>query len=241
MNLFMISEYFSFAFSNPTLMSVHYNEEFRLGNGCLLYLFICKQLGDRGIITAGNRRGLACFRLIEPITLTDDFGTWQYDHWRGLFDLELSPRGANAEFPIRWRLADDARIHCRIEKHDSVGKISSSSNGDRPRTASLDVFVEDVCAHENNGQKTAWLDALHKEDILTYEHLANLRQSEWDNKLPMNAKKILKAAIDRERESVASDRHRRVTSDSDQEDDDDNIMVQDNTSKHIVFFPKKKY
>jgi hypothetical protein len=106
------------------------------------------------------------------------------------------------------------------------------------------VFVGDVCAHENNGQKTTWLEALHKEDILTYEHLSNLRQSEWDNirQLPMNAKKILKAAIDRERESVASDRRRRVTSDSDQKDDDsDNIIVQDNTSKHIVFFLKKRY
>jgi hypothetical protein len=102
------------------------------------------------------------------------------------------------------------------------------------------VFVHDVCANENNGKEKEWLDALHGEDIVTYEHLANLRQSEWDNirKLPMNAKRILKTAIDRERENVASDPCERTTYDSDEKDADNNQMY-NNKSKHLDLFQKK--
>ncbi len=105
----------------------------------------------------------------------------QYDHLCGLFDLELSAHGVNTQFPRQWRLADNARIFCSVHNGDPTQSISSTLHTDRPRTASLQVFVQDVCAHENNDLGNAWLDALRKEDILTYEHLANLRQSEWDN------------------------------------------------------------
>jgi hypothetical protein len=55
-----------------------------------------------------------------------------------------------------------------------------------------------------------WLKALYAEDIFSFPHLSNLKQNEWDNirRLSMNAKRILKTAIDRERESVADDRRR---------------------------------
>ena len=238
---FIMLKCFFLASSNATPLSVRYNEQFSLSSACLLYLFIRQQLSDRGTITSNTARGLAPFRLIEPISSIDDFGTFQYDHWRGLFDLQLFPHTKATAFPPRWRLADNARIFCDIRDHGTMGIVTSSSNGDRPRTASLDVFVRDVCIHENNGQGNAWLDALRKEDILTYEHLSNLRQSEWDNiqKLPMNARKILKAAIDGERESAASDRRQRVAYDSDSEDEDN--PLQKNTSKHTDLFRKTQY
>jgi len=219
--------------SELTSTSVRYNEQFCLVNGCLLDLFIRKQLRDRGIITSSTNRNSAHFRLIEPVSLTDDFSTWTYDQWRGIFDLELAPHGTNARFPTRWSLADNARIHCLINNYDSMGTKSSSSFNDRPRTGSLDVFVGDVCAHENNGQTNAWLDALHQEDIRTYQDLTNLRQTEWDNirKLTVNAKKILKAALDRERENVDGDRRRSTACDLNPEGDDQ--IIHNNISKYI--------
>jgi hypothetical protein len=47
-----------------------------------------------------------------------------------------------------------------------------------------------------------------------------LKQTEWDNikRLPMNAKRILKAAVDRERESAADDRRRWFEESSPNED-----------------------
>lgn len=220
-----------FTSSEKTSIFVRYNEQFSLVEGCLLDLFIRHQLHDRDIVTSSTHRTLTHFRLIEPISLVDDFGSWQYDHWHSIFDMELVPHGTNARFPARWRLADDARIHCFINNHDpavQTSSSSSSSHGDRPRTTSLDVFVQDVCALENNGKRgAAWLGSLHQEDIFTYEHLANLRQSEWDsmNTLTMNAKKTLKAAIDRERENTAGERRHHIAYNLDQEDDNDNELL----------------
>ncbi|CAF4403023.1 unnamed protein product [Rotaria sp. Silwood2] len=220
--------------TEPASILVRYGECFYLLKSCILSLFIRKQLHDRGTHTSNTNQTSKCFHLIEPVSLTDDFGTWQYKHFHDIFDLELSPHGTNAQFPPRWKLADDVRIHCLIRNDSFTGIKSSSSLKGIPRTASLEAFVHDVCAHENNGQGNAWLLELHKEDILTFEHLANLRQSEWDNirKLSMNAKKTLKAAVDCVRENVADERYLHGSYDSDQEDDEDMML---NTTSYAPY------
>ena len=180
--------------------------------------------------------------MTKTISSIDDFGIWEYDHWRGLFDLELRPHDRNTRFPPRWSLTDDARIFCQLHKRDGTGSGASLANEDRPRTDSLEVFVHDVCARENNGQGRNWLTDLHKEAILTYEHLANLRQSEWDNiqKLPMNAKKILKTAIDRERDSADSNRRQHLFHELDPEEDDGGHSLPQSTSKSIDITCKER-
>ena len=192
------------------------NEEFILPVNCPLYLFVRQQIHDRGIVTSTAHRNLAHLCVIEPVSLMDDFSTWQYDHWHGLFDLTLEPyeRNNNIRFPTRWRLADNVQIYCRI-KNDHLFQSTSSSHTDRPRTASLDVFIQDVCNRENNGRADEWLRALEKEDIFTFEHLTNLRQSEWDDikSLPMNAKKLLKLTVDQEREYATGERRQRIIND----------------------------
>lgn len=174
--------------------------------------------------------------MTKSLSSIDDFGTWQYDHWRGLFDLELRPHERNTHFPSRWSLTDDARIFCQLHKRDGTGSHISLANEDRPRTDSLEIFVHDVCVRENNGQERNWLVDLHKEAILTYEHLANLRQSEWDNiqKLSMNAKKILKGAIDCERESTDNTRRQPVSHPSDPEEDNATPALPQSNSKSIA-------
>jgi len=174
---------------------------------------------ERGTTTSVAHHNSTRFRLIEPISCNDDFGTWPYDHWHGLFDLELEPHGDKVQFPAQWRLAHDVTIHCRIETCNSTEKTLPPSHMDRPRTETLDVFVHDVCVRQKNGQSKSWLKALNQEDIFSFEHLTNLNQSEWDRiyKLPVNAKKILKAAVDRERTSTAGERRRQVIKDPDDE------------------------
>jgi hypothetical protein len=52
-----------------------------------------------------------------------------------------------------------------------------------------------------------WFDLLTKqEDILTYAHLSNLTQQEWDKikKLPMNALKTIKFYVDQEKNMTAA-------------------------------------
>jgi hypothetical protein len=154
--------------------------------------------------------------------MTDDFSTWQYDHWHGLFDLIIEPFDRKNPFPTRWRLSDDADIYFRINDNDSTVKTSFSSVHDKPRTTSLHAFVNDVCARENNGQSKIWLNKLQREDILTFEHLANLSQSEWDRiqGLSMHAKKTLKTAIDQERVNITNKPYRRKQIDSDNHHDE---------------------
>lgn len=228
------NNYFSIS-SERASKFVRFGEQFCLLDNCLLSLFIRQQLNDRGVLTSSSHRNSDCFRLVEPVSLTDDFGTWQYDHWRGLFDLELLPYGTNIRFPARWKLADKANIHCRITNNDFSPIESSSSYKEKPRTSSLDVFVHDVCARENNNQGAIWLRVLHQEDITTFPHLANLRQSEWDNihKLSVNAKKTLKAAVDRIRATMDDERHQYVSYDLDE--DDDNKVIHNTTSKRVNF------
>jgi hypothetical protein len=151
-------------------------------------------------------------RLVEPLSITDEFGTWSYDHLRALFEIELRPRLEKAS-STSWTLASDAHIHCQFvfSGIQQANGTTTASIFERPRTSSLEQFVQDVCVNEDNMQADTWLKALRAEDILSFAHLSNLKQTEWDNikKLSMNAKRILKAAVDRERESAADDRRRR--------------------------------
>lgn len=188
---------------------------FILNVRCPLYLFIRQHMHECGPTTSVADRNSTRFRLVEPISCNDDFGTWSYDHWQGLFDFELKPHEDNVQFPERWCLADDVTIHLRMETCNSREKTSISSHADTPRTASLDLFVQDVCTCDNNGQSGSWLNVLNQEAIYTFEHLTNLNQSEWDSirKLPVNAKRMLKAAVDRARTSIDSERRRQVIKD----------------------------
>lgn len=172
----------------------------------VLALFIREQVHTSSPIRG---RQSVRFRLVEQLTVTDEFGTWPYDHFRGLFDLELR-RCSNEPFPNSWTLADHAGLRCRVIFIGSgfADEKLGTTVADRPRTTSLDQFVLDVCDKEDNQPAEAWIKCLREEDIRTFSHLLNLKQTEWDNikKLSMNAKRILKAAVDRERESVANDR-----------------------------------
>ncbi|CAF3867114.1 unnamed protein product [Rotaria sp. Silwood1] len=184
------------------------NKRFLLHPGSLLALFIHEQMSSLGTI---RQRSVERLRLVETLTITDELGTWSYDHFRGLFDIELRSH-LQKSFPSCWVLANDARIHCQFAFSGTrqASEIATSLFFERPRTSSLEQFVEDVYAKEDNMKAKQWLEALHAEDILSFPHLSNLKQTEWDNikKLSMNAKRILKTAVDRERESAADDRRR---------------------------------
>jgi hypothetical protein len=196
------------------------DQSFVLDVHCPLYLFIREQMDERGPTTSTADRNSTRLRLVEPISSNDDFGLWSYDHWHGLFDLELKPHGDNVQFPERWCLAQDVKIHCHIKTCNSKEKTSLPSHMDRPRTATLDAFVHDVCKRENNGQSESWLRTLKQEDIFSFEDLNNLKKSEWDQmvKLSVNARRILKAAVDRERTSIAGERRRQVIDDPNDEE-----------------------
>lgn len=103
--------------------------------------------------------------------------------------------------------------------------------------------MSDICNYENNCPADAWLKALRDECIFKYEHLDNLKQSEWDSihKLPMNARKILKAAVDREREHAREDLHPNMRYDSDQEAEDDENTIYNVKGKHFDFLITIKY
>ena len=51
-----------------------------------------------------------------------------------------------------------------------------------------------------------WLDTLRADDIFLYDHLANLKYTEWANlkALSTNGKKILKSYVDREKQMTAN-------------------------------------
>ncbi|CAF3180976.1 unnamed protein product [Rotaria sp. Silwood2] len=184
------------------------NKRFLLHPGSLLALFIHEQMSLLGTI---RQRSAERLRFAEPLSITDEFGTWSYDHFRGLFEIELRSH-LQKSFPSCWVLANDARIHCQFVFSGTrqANEIASSFIFERPRTGSLELFVEDVCAKEDNMKAKQWLEALCAEDIFSFPHLSNLKQTEWDNikRLSMNAKRILKAAVDRERENAADDRRR---------------------------------
>lgn len=168
--------------------------------GSILDIFIRNQLSVRGDINVG--RPLSKLPLVDPVTLVDEFDTWHFDHLHGLFELNLLPE--NQIFPLRWKLAPDAKLSYRIETTEKKDQENEQKprNVDRPSTASLEQFVEDVCEKENNGMAAKWIEALHEDDLFTYDHLANLKYIEWSELkvLSMNGKKILKSYIDREKQ-----------------------------------------
>ncbi|CAF3886512.1 unnamed protein product [Rotaria sordida] len=177
-------------------------------SGCTLDVFIRSQLHARGD-TIDVGRSLSKLPLVDPITLVDEFDTWYFDHLRGIFELNLIVE--KKEFPRRWKLASDAQLFYLIElpgqqrtnDHENEKTIRSI---DRPSTVSLERFVEDVCEKENNGMTAKWIEALRADDMLTFDHLANLKHAEWSELkvLSINGKKILKSYIDREKQ-MASD------------------------------------
>jgi hypothetical protein len=178
-----------------------------LAPGSTLDVFIRSQLLARGgTINVG--RPLTKLKLVEPITLVDEFDTWHFDQLRGLFELNLVPE--KKEFPLIWKLSYDAKIFFifKIPGDDNNDDANEQTNRhvDRPSTVSLERFVEDVCEKENNGMTEKWIDALRADDLLKFDHLANLKHEEWNDlkKLSVNGKKILKSYVDREKQ-MASD------------------------------------
>ena len=186
----------------------NYNNKFLLDPDSTFALFIREQVRSLGTI---RQRQSVRLRLVEPVSITDEFGTWFYDHFRGLFETELRSYSEKS-FPPYWTLDNEAHIYCQfvIDGTEQDNETGTSSILAPPRTNSLEQFVNDVCAKEDNAQANSWLKALYAEDIITFAHLSNLKQTEWDNikRLTMNARRILKAAVDRERESAADDRRR---------------------------------
>ena len=208
---------------------------------CPLYLFIRQHLHECRPAMSMAHHNSTRFRLVEPISCTDDFGAWSYDHLHGLFDLELAPHGSNVQqFPDQWSLADDVKIYWRIENESSREKTSLSSYTDRSHRRTLEAFVHDICMRENNGKSGGWLEALRQEDILTFEHLTNLNQSEWDriHRLPVNAKRILKSAVDQERTNIAGEYRRQIIKDlNDQNNEEtESIMKTDSSISQSELF-----
>ena len=185
------------------------NDPFLLHPGSRLALLIYEEIHSLGTIRQGQSPDL---RLVQPVTITDEFGTWFYDHFRGLFQISVHPYRSES-FPTCWTLVNNACIYCQLvfEGSEQANGMGTSLIRDRrPQTNSLEQFVRDVCAKENMNADE-WIKLLHGEYIFSFTHLSNLKQTEWDHirKLPMNAKRVLKTAVDRERESVADDRRRR--------------------------------
>ena len=171
-----------------------------LNDRCILYLFIKKQLAQRGVIDFGRERRK--FRLVESISLNDEFDTWHFDHFHSLFDLFLT-RPNNQSFPRRWELADLSKLTYQILPNDqSTGDDQRQIQ--RPSTKSLEKFIEDICLIEDNEMGSTWIDLLREEDITTFAHLTNLNQKEWESirKLSMNALKTIKMYIDREKQTA---------------------------------------
>ncbi|CAF0908395.1 unnamed protein product [Rotaria sordida] len=198
--------------SNPTTDQ----QSFVLDVNCLLYLFIREQMSKHSVVISTVHFNSTRFRLVESIRLNDEFDRWEYDHLRGLFDLELVPHDNNTRFPNRWHLADNVSIYCQIKTINNNEQKTSLSHFDRLYTNSLDTFVRNVCAQENNSRSDDWLKALRDAEIVNFEHLASLDRTEWDRipGLTVNAKRILRAATDRHRISNVSEQRRQITNSS---------------------------
>ncbi|CAF2053549.1 unnamed protein product, partial [Rotaria magnacalcarata] len=177
-------------------------------SGSTLDVFIRTQLKIRGG-TIDTGRELTKFSLVDPIVLVDEFDTWYFDHLHGLFELNLVP--IENTFPHKWKLTPDTKLFYVFEFADDIRSTNQDDaqrpmSIDRPRTVSLQCFVADVCEKENNGMTQDWTKALRADHLFTYDHLANLKFTEWDQlkELPLNGRKILKSYVDREKQ-MASD------------------------------------
>lgn len=175
-----------------------------LAKGTILDLFIRRQLAERGNVTF--KRPRKKFRLVEPVSLTDEFDSWTFDNFQHIFDfwLTVDPHGnQTSTFPTRWRLDRQAVINYII----GGGIDESATRIRRPSTKSLENFIRDVCSIEDNGMAEEWFETLtDDEDILTYAHLSNLTMPEWEKirKLPMNALKTIKFYVDQEKNLISA-------------------------------------
>ncbi|CAF3321688.1 unnamed protein product [Rotaria sp. Silwood2] len=191
--------------------------------GSTLDAFIRTQLDTRGgTINAG--RALTKLPLVDPIILVDEFDTWYFDHLHGLFELNLVPE--KQIFPHKWKLAPNAELFYLFEwPGDSTSTdqevAQRAKNIDRPSTISLERFVEDVCEKENNGMAKDWIKALRADHLFSYDHLANLKYTEWDQlrQLPLNGRKILKSYVDREKQMATDAKGDAKEKKSDSNDD----------------------
>lgn len=170
-----------------------------LNRRCILDLFIRKQMAERGVIDFGRKREK--FRLVESISLNDEFDTWHFDHFHSLFEFSLT-RPNDESFCSRWQLTEQAKITYKINSIYSINDDQKQIQ--RPSTKSLEIFIEEICRIEDNGMASDWIDLLRKEDINTYAHLTNLNQKEWERikKLSMNALKTIKTYVDREKQTA---------------------------------------
>ncbi|CAF1560667.1 unnamed protein product, partial [Didymodactylos carnosus] len=175
--------------------------------GTTLDIFIRAQLLARGG-TIDLGRPLTKLPLVEPIVLVDEFDTWHFDRLRGLFELNLVNEPC---FPQKWTLAPDGELFYIFETPADRTNTNQAGeqtvrNVDRPSTQSLEQFVTDICEKENNGMASKWLTDLRADDLFSYDHLANLKFTEWDRlkQLSMNGRKTLKSYVDREKQ-MASD------------------------------------
>ncbi|CAF0880971.1 unnamed protein product [Adineta ricciae] len=188
-------------------------EAHELDKGTMLDLFIRQQMLDRDLITFVSPRSR--FRLVDPISLTDEFDSWIFDHFHGLMDLWLAIDLTNQrKFPEKWKLSATANIkYAIVEQLPSADAEQTRKHIERPSTKQLEGFIRDICQIEDNGLADVWLKALRKkENIETYAHLANLNQQEWEkiDELPMNALKIIKFYVDREKQMTEEHKKKKV-------------------------------
>ncbi|UJR20275.1 hypothetical protein I4U23_023406 [Adineta vaga] len=94
--------------NDDTSPLLHHNSQFLLHRNAILALFIHEQMRSLSTI---RKRQAARLRLVEPLSITDEFGTWSYDHFRNLLEMELHPYSEES-FPTRWILPDDTHIYC---------------------------------------------------------------------------------------------------------------------------------
>jgi len=171
----------------------------------MLDLFIRRLIKDRGTIINPKRR--TKHHLVEPISLTDEFESWTFDHFRGLFDFWLvRDVKSSVSFPNFWTLNPNAQIDYMIS-NESIDDTDDSSikHIERPSTKSLDSFIRDICKIEDNGMFMSWYNTLTTgENITTFAHLTNLNQKDWEriSRLPMNAIKTIKFYIDQEKQMI---------------------------------------
>ncbi|CAF1054908.1 unnamed protein product [Didymodactylos carnosus] len=161
---------------------------------------------------------------------TDDFDTWHFDHLRDIFDLWIVPDFNNKKkkFPQKWQLATDAKIFCKVTDSFAVSQDLGKGNIERPNTQSLETFIKDICLIENCDTYKHWIQALRLEDITTYSHLSNLKQTDWDNiaKLTMNAKKTIKSHVDKEKQTSANEKRKTTNKTSfESNDQDDHVEL----------------
>ena len=141
--------------------------------------------------------------------------TWTFDHFHSLMDFWLTiDLTYKTKFPEKWKLSPTANIkYTIVEQLTSTDNNQATKHIERPSTKALDSFIRDVCHIEDNGLADEWLEALtKKENISTYAHLANLNQQEWEkiDDLPMNALKIIKLYVDREKQTAEERKKKKV-------------------------------